>query len=124
MAGLDPARRQALAIARRAGVEARVLRVEARGGHTLDFEEVCVGDRHHEFRWMPSYGEPFLLRALDVYRERTRATIDVARVRRLHALVALEQFGWGLREPDEHRRTGRTLADTRAWAECALDTAR
>ena len=117
MAGLDPARRQALAIARRAGVEARVLLVE-------DFEEVCVGDRHHEFRWMPSYGEPFLLRALDVYRERTRATIDVARVRRLHALVALEQFGWGVREPDEHRRTGRTLADTRAWAECALDTAR
>ena len=47
--------------------------------------------------------------------------VDVTRVRRIHALAALEQLGWGLRAPTEHVRTGRTLDETRAWAERAVD---
>lgn len=31
---------------------------------------------------------------------RTGALVDVERVRRLHALVAMAQLGWGLRAPD------------------------
>lgn len=89
----------------------------------FDFEESCEGDRHHEFRWMPSYGPAFVRRALDVYGECTGASVDIRRVRRLHALVALEQLGWGLREPAEHVRTGRTLDETRAWAARAIDEA-
>ena len=50
-----------------------------------------------------------------------RALVDE---RRVHALVALEQYGWGLREPGQHHRTGRTLAETRAWALQALEAAK
>ena len=97
--------------------------VDAAGSITglFDFEESFEGDRHHEFRWMPSYGPAFLAAALDVYRRRTGAGVDVTRVRRIHALAALEQLGWGLRAPTEHVRTGRTLDETRAWAEHAVD---
>ena len=90
----------------------------------FDFEESCHGDRHHEFRWMPSDGRAFLERAMGVYCDLTGATVDLRRVRRAHALAALSQLGWGLNDPDEHdRRTGRTLAGTRAWAERAVDEA-
>ena len=87
----------------------------------FDFEEACFGDRHHEFRWLPSFGEDFMARALATYRQRTGALVDVERVRRLHALVAMAQLGWGLRAPDEHHRTGRIVAQTRRWAEGAID---
>ena len=87
----------------------------------FDFEEACLGDRHHEFRWLPSFGEDFMARALATYRRKTDARVDVGRVRRLHALCAMAQLGWGLRAPDQHHRTGRTLAQTRAWAEGAID---
>jgi aminoglycoside phosphotransferase (APT) family kinase protein len=93
-------------------------------GHIVglyDFDEACVADRHHEFRWLPSYGEANMAVALAIYREKTGIAVDVPHVRRVHALAALEQYGWGLRDPEEHRRTRRTLAQTRAWAECAVD---
>jgi hypothetical protein len=61
--------------------------------------------------------------ALAVYREKTGMAVDMPRVRRVHALAALEQYGWGLRTPEEHRRTRRTLAQTRAWAERAVEDA-
>jgi aminoglycoside phosphotransferase (APT) family kinase protein len=72
----------------------------------FDFEEACFGDRHHEFRWLPSFGEDFMARALAAYQEQTEAVVDVDRVRRLHALVAMAQLGWGLRAPDQHNRNG------------------
>ncbi len=87
----------------------------------FDFEETCFGDRHHEFRWLPSFGEDFMARAFAAYREQTGFIVNVERVRRLHALVAMAQLGWGLRVPDEHYRTGRTVAQTRTWAESAID---
>ncbi len=87
----------------------------------FDFEEACFGDRHHEFRWLPSFGEDFMARAFAAYREQTGAIVNVERVRRLHALVAMAQLGWGLRAPNEHHRTGRTVAQTRSWAERAVD---
>lgn len=93
-------------------------------GHIVglyDFDEACVADRHHEFRWLPSYGEANLAVALAVYQGKTGVAVDIARVRRVHALAALEQYGWGLRAPEEHRRTRRTLAQTRAWAERAVE---
>ncbi len=80
-----------------------------------------MADRHHEFRWLPSYGEANLAVALAIYREKAGIAVDVPRVRRVHALAALEQYGWGLRAPEEHRRTHRTLAQTRARAERAVD---
>lgn len=90
-------------------------------GGLFDFEEACFGDRHHDFRWLPSFGEDFMARAFAAYQEQTGAIVDVDRVRHLHALVALAQLGWGLRAPDEHHRTGRTVAQTRRWAESAID---
>jgi hypothetical protein len=66
----------------------------------FDFEEACFGDRHHECRWLPSFGEDFMARAFATYQEGTGALVDVERVRRLHALVAMAQVGWGLRAPD------------------------
>ena len=89
----------------------------------FDLEEACVGDRHHELRWLPSYGEDFVSRFLARYREGGGALVDERRVRRLHALVALEQYGWGLREPSQHHRTGRTLEQTRGWALRAVEAA-
>jgi len=85
-----------------------------------DFDETCVADRHHEFRWLPSYGEANLAVALAVYQAKTGVVVDIARVRRVHALAALEQYGWGLRAPEEHHRTQRTLAQTGVWAERAV----
>jgi len=96
---------------------------EGRISGLFDFEEACLGDRHYEFHWLPSFGEDFMARALATYQEKTDATVDVARVRRLHALAAMAQLGWGLRAPDQHHRTGRTVAQTRAWAEGAIDAA-
>jgi hypothetical protein len=72
---------------------------------------------------MPSYGSAFLVRACQIYRERTGARLAMARVHWRHAIAALEQLGWGLRVPGEHDRTGRTLEQTRAWAEAAVDAA-
>jgi aminoglycoside phosphotransferase (APT) family kinase protein len=89
----------------------------------FDFEEASVGDRHHELRWLPSYGDACLSVALDVYQEKTGVELDPERIGRLHALVALEQYGWGLREPQDHHRTGRTLGQTRSWAERAVESA-
>jgi len=92
-------------------------------GHIVglyDFGDACVADRHHEFRWLPSYGEANLAVALAVYQAKTGVAVDIARVRGVHALAALEQYGWGLRAPEEHHRTQRTLAQTRAWAERAV----
>jgi aminoglycoside phosphotransferase (APT) family kinase protein len=96
---------------------------EGRISGLFDFDEASLGDRHYEFRWLPSFGEDFMARALARYREKTDATIEVERVRRAHALAAMAQLGWGLRAPDQHHRTGRTLAHTRTWAERALDAA-
>jgi hypothetical protein len=55
------------------------------------------------------------MRALEAYRARVREPVDPRRVMREHALAALEQYGWGLRAPGEHHRTGRTLEQTHAW---------
>ncbi|PYM94336.1 MAG: hypothetical protein DME04_08700 [Candidatus Rokuibacteriota bacterium] len=82
----------------------------------FDFEESAAGDRHHEMRWLPSYGDRFVRRVLEVYRARTDAVIDEVRLKRAHALAALAQYGWALRRPDEQHRTGRTPDQTRAWA--------
>ena len=82
----------------------------------FDFEESAAGDRHHEMRWLPSYGDRFVRRVLEAYRARTGAAIDEVRLNRAHALAALAQYGWALRRPDEHHRTGRTPDQTRAWA--------
>ena len=87
----------------------------------FDFEEACFGDRHHEFRWLPSFGEDFMARAFAAYQQEKDAIVDVDRVRRLHALIAMAQLGWGLRAPDQHHRTGRTVAETRHCAERAVD---
>jgi aminoglycoside phosphotransferase (APT) family kinase protein len=89
----------------------------------FDVEEACVGDRHHDLRWLPSYGNGFLSRFLARYRQGSGALVDERRVRRLHALAALEQYGWGLRAPSQHHRTGRSLVETRAWALQAVDEA-
>lgn len=82
----------------------------------FDLEEAAVGDRHHELRWLPSYGERIERRTLEAYCRESGAAVDETRLRRAHALAALEQYGWGLRAPQEHHRTGRTLEQTRAWA--------
>jgi hypothetical protein len=58
---------------------------------------------------------------VDAYRRASGTALDAYRVRRLHALVAIEQLGWGVREPEQHHRTGRTIEQTRAWACTALD---
>jgi len=96
---------------------------EGRISGLFDFDEASLGDRHYEFRWLPSFGADFMARALARYRDKTDATIEVERVHRAHALSAMAQLGWGLRAPDQHHRTGRTLAQTRAWAERTLDAA-
>jgi aminoglycoside phosphotransferase (APT) family kinase protein len=70
---------------------------EGRISGLFDFDEASLGDRHYEFRWLPSFGEDFMARALARYREKTDATIEVGRVRRAHALAAMAQLGWGLR---------------------------
>jgi aminoglycoside phosphotransferase (APT) family kinase protein len=93
-------------------------------GHSfalVDFADARRGDRHYELRWLPSYGELFFSCFVDAYRRASGVSLDAYRVRRLHALVALEQYGWGVREPHEHHRTGRTLEQTRAWVCSALD---
>ena len=82
----------------------------------FDFEESAAGVRHHELRWLPSYGDRIVRRVVEVYRARTGAVIDEVRLRRMHAVAPLEQYGWALRAPDEHHRTGRTRDQTRAWA--------
>jgi aminoglycoside phosphotransferase (APT) family kinase protein len=87
----------------------------------VDFADARAGDRHYELRWLPSYGELFLASFVDAYRRASGVALDTYRVRRLHALVALEQLGWGVREPEQHHRTGRTLDQTRQWACAALD---
>jgi hypothetical protein len=95
--------------------------VDERGRITgvFDIEEAALGDRHHDMRWLPSYG-PAALRAFVEAYQRLAVPIDIQRILRRHALAALEQLGWGLREPELHYRTGRTLAQTRAWAVEAL----
>ena len=87
----------------------------------LDFADARRGDRHFEMRWLPSYGELFLGCFVNAYRRASGTSLDAYRVRRLHALAALEQLGWGVREPEQHHRTGRTLEQTREWACAALD---
>ncbi len=88
----------------------------------FDFEEAAIGDRHHDMRWLPSYG-PMALAAFAEAYGALAAPVDLSRVRRFHALAALAQLGWGLREPHLHHRTGRTVEQTRAWAIEALAAA-
>ena len=48
----------------------------------FDFEESAAGDRHHEMRWLPSYGDRIVRRVVEVYRARPGVVIDEVRLRR------------------------------------------
>ena len=93
----DRARALALVEAHRAQVIAPADRTFLHGdvgGHNLvvdgngrisglfDFEESAAGDRHHEMRWLPSYGDRIVRRVVEVYRARPGVVIDEVRLRR------------------------------------------
>jgi aminoglycoside phosphotransferase (APT) family kinase protein len=87
----------------------------------FDFEEAARAGRHRDFKYMPSYGPRITERVLDLYRERSGTTIDVARMRLLHFASALSFWAWREADPVGHDRgSGRDRDVALAWVGMAL----
>jgi aminoglycoside phosphotransferase (APT) family kinase protein len=87
----------------------------------FDFEGATAHDRHHDFKYLPSFGPRVMRRVLDGYRARSGATIDVGRVRLVHLATALSFWAWREADPDGHdARSGRDRDQALAWVGHAL----
>jgi hypothetical protein len=53
-----------------------------------DFEGFALRDRHHDSKYLPSYGPAVMARVLDEYRRRTGVTLRVERIRLWHLATA------------------------------------
>jgi aminoglycoside phosphotransferase (APT) family kinase protein len=96
------------------------------GGVTglFDFEEAAAGDRHRDFRYLPSYGEPAFPLALAAYATRTGFVPSLERVCLYHAATALSYLAWRADDPADHdRRSGRDGEQALAWADLAVSSA-
>ncbi|HTR51821.1 MAG TPA: aminoglycoside phosphotransferase family protein [Kofleriaceae bacterium] len=87
----------------------------------FDFEEAAHGDRHHDAKYLPSYGPRITARVLELYRDRTGIELDVPRIRLLHFATALSFWVWRESDPVAHdTRSSRDRDQALAWIGLAL----
>ena len=72
------------------------IKVAMAGGSLM---ELALRDRHHDFKYLPSYGERMLARVVERYRERSGVALSVERIRLVHLATALSFWPWRERGP-------------------------
>ncbi len=84
-------------------------------GGIFDFDEMGLGDRCHDLRFLPSFGAKFMNLACDAYADRAGLELSILRIQRYHALAAIEAFDKDIASQDAER-----LCARRDWLVDAL----